>query len=52
MSWGVWLAIGAIVGVVAGVFFGGLFTFVTKSEILDEVDRHSAAAKHEHISGH
>ncbi len=52
VSWGVWLAIGAIVGVIAGVFFGGLFTFVTKSDVLDEADRHSVAAKHQHAAGH
>jgi type VI protein secretion system component VasK len=52
VSWGVWLAIGAIVGVLAGVFFGGLFTFVTKSHLLDETDRHAAAAKHAHATSH
>jgi hypothetical protein len=52
VSWGVWLAIGAIVGVIAGVFFGGLFTFVTKSHLLDETDRHAAAAKHAHAAQH
>ena len=48
VSWGLWLSIGAIIGVIAGVFFGGLFTFVTKSHLLDETDRHTAAAKHMH----
>jgi hypothetical protein len=52
VSWGVWLAIGAIVGVIAGAFFGGLFTFVTKSHLLDETDRHAAAAKHAHATQH
>ena len=52
VSWGLWIAIGVIVGVLAGVFFGGLFTFVTKSHVLDEADRHAAAAKHGHAAGH
>jgi hypothetical protein len=52
VSWGLWLAIGAIIGVIAGVFFGGLFTFVTKSHLLDEADRHAAAAKHAHVAAH
>ena len=52
VSWGVWLAVGAIIGLLAGAFFGGLFAFLTKSHILDEADRHSAAAKHEHVLGH
>ena len=52
VSWGLWLAIGAIIGIIAGAFFGGLFAFVTNSHLLDETDRHTAAAKHEHMLGH
>ncbi|HZP27629.1 MAG TPA: hypothetical protein VFC99_01645 [Acidimicrobiia bacterium] len=52
VSWGVWLGIGAVIGLVAGGFFGGLFAFVTQSHVLDAADRHAAAAKHAHASGH
>jgi hypothetical protein len=40
---------GAIIGIIAGAFFGGLFAFLTNSHLLDETDRHTAAAKHEHV---
>ena len=33
------LAIGAVIGVIAGVFFGGWAGFLAKSHLLDEVDR-------------
>ena len=52
VSWGLWLAMGAIIGLLAGAFFGGLFAFLTNSHLLDETDRHTAAAKHEHVLGH
>jgi hypothetical protein len=52
VSWGLWIAMGAIIGVLAGAFFGGLFAFLTNSHLLDETDRHTAAAKHEHVLGH
>jgi hypothetical protein len=32
------LGIGALVGVVAGAFFGGVGAFMLKSHVLDEVD--------------
>jgi hypothetical protein len=52
VSWGLWIGMGAIIGVLAGAFFGGLFAFLTNSHLLDETDRHTAAAKHEHVLGH
>jgi hypothetical protein len=52
VSWGLWIAMGAIVGLVAGAFFGGLFAFLKNAHTLDETDRHTAAAKHEHVLGH
>ena len=52
VSWGLWIAMGAIIGLLAGAFFGGLFAFVTNAHLLDETDRHTAAAKHEHVLGH
>jgi hypothetical protein len=52
VSWGLWLSIGAVIGLIAGAFFGGLFAFVTNSHVLDDTDRHAAAAKHEHMLGH
>jgi hypothetical protein len=52
VSWGLWIATGAIIGLLAGAFFGGLFAFLKNSHLLDETDRHTAAAKHEHVLGH
>ena len=52
VSWGLWLAMGAVIGLLAGAFFGGLFAFITNSHLLDEADRHTAAAKHELVLGH
>ena len=40
--WLAWLGIGAIVGVLAGAFFGGWAGFLMKAHTLDEVDSRSA----------
>lgn len=45
-DWLAWLGIGAIVGVLAGAFFGGWAAFLAKSHLLDEVDARSAARSH------
>ena len=42
LDWWQWLGIGAIVGVVAGAFFGGWAGFVAKAHVLDDVDKRSA----------
>jgi S1-C subfamily serine protease len=52
VSWGLWLGMGAIIGVVAGAFFGGLFAFVTNSHVLDEADRHAVELEHQHALDH
>lgn len=41
-EWGAWLGIGAIVGVLAGAFFGGWAGFITKAHLLDDVDHRAA----------
>jgi threonine/homoserine/homoserine lactone efflux protein len=38
-DWGVWLGMGACVGLLAGVFFGAWAGFVRSSHALDEIDR-------------
>jgi S1-C subfamily serine protease len=48
VSWGLWLGMGAIIGLVAGGFFGGLFAFVTNSHVLDDADRHAVELEHQH----
>ncbi len=42
-NWGIWLAMAAVIGLTAGVFFGGLFAFMLKAHILDDVDSPSHA---------
>ena len=44
-SWGAWLAIGAVVGVFAGAFFGGWAGFLAKAHVLDDVDAHVTPAR-------
>jgi hypothetical protein len=41
-DWFAWLGIGAIVGVLAGAFFGGWAGFTMKAHLLDEVDARGA----------
>lgn len=41
-DWLAWLGIGAIVGVLAGAFFGGWAAFIAKAHVLDEVDARGA----------
>jgi hypothetical protein len=41
-DWFAWLGIGAIVGGLAGAFFGGWAAFLAKSHLLDDVDARSA----------
>jgi protein-S-isoprenylcysteine O-methyltransferase Ste14 len=41
-QWGAWLGIGAVVGVLAGAFFGGWAGFTMKAHLLDEVDARTA----------
>jgi uncharacterized BrkB/YihY/UPF0761 family membrane protein len=43
-DWLAWLGIGAIVGVLAGAFFGGWAGFIMKAHLLDDVD--ARAARH------
>lgn len=45
-DWAAWLGIGAIVGVLAGAFFGGWAGFTMKAHLLDEIDRSDARAAH------
>lgn len=40
--WLAWLGIGAIVGTLAGAFFGGWAGFIAKAHLLDEVDARGA----------
>lgn len=46
-DWGAWLGIAAIVGVLAGAFFGGWAAFTVKAHQLDEVDAHGARHAHD-----
>lgn len=46
-AWGAWLGIAAIVGVLAGAFFGGWAAFTMKAHQLDEVDSHGARNAHD-----
>ena len=41
-DWFAWLGIGALVGVLAGAFFGGWAVFTMKAHMLDEVDARHA----------
>jgi hypothetical protein len=41
-DWAAWLGIGAIVGVLAGAFFGGWAGFIAKAHLLDDIDSRSA----------
>ncbi|MFM8304907.1 MAG: hypothetical protein ACKOA9_11525 [Actinomycetota bacterium] len=41
-DWLAWLGIGAIVGTLAGAFFGGWAGFIKKARVLDEVDARGA----------
>lgn len=41
-DWAAWLGIGALVGVLAGAFFGGWAGFTMKAHMLDEVDSRNA----------
>jgi hypothetical protein len=41
-AWGAYLGIAAIVGVLAGAFFGGWAAFIAKAHLLDEVDSRGA----------
>jgi hypothetical protein len=41
-DWLAWLGIGAIVGVLAGAFFGGWAAFIAKAHLLDDVDHRAA----------
>ena len=41
-DWLAWLGIGAVVGVLAGAFFGGWAGFTMKAHLLDEVDARGA----------
>lgn len=41
-DWAAWLGIGAIVGLLAGAFFGGWAAFIAKAHLLDEVDQRAA----------
>ena len=45
-AWGAYLGIAAIVGALAGVFFGGWAAFIVKAHLLDEVDAHGARGPH------
>ena len=47
-DWAAWLGIGALVGVLAGAFFGGWAGFTAKAHMLDEIDRSNAAADRSH----
>lgn len=46
IEWGAWLGIAAIVGVLAGAFFGGWAAFTVKAHQLDDVDAHAARNAH------
>ena len=41
-DWLAWLGIGAIVGVLAGAFFGGWAAFIAKAHVLDDAHAHSS----------
>ena len=41
-DWAAWLGIGAVVGTLAGAFFGGWAGFTMKAHLLDEVDARGA----------
>ena len=41
-DWAAWLGIAALVGVLAGAFFGGWAGFTMKAHMLDEVDARGA----------
>ena len=47
VEWGAWLGIAAIVGTLAGAFFGGWAAFIVKAHQLDEVDAHGARHAHD-----
>lgn len=47
-DWAAWLGIGALVGVLAGAFFGGWAGFTMKAHLLDDADRNDARAAHPH----
>ena len=46
-AWGAYLGIAAIVGVLAGVYFGGWAAFTVTAHQLDEVDSHGARHAHD-----
>ena len=46
-AWGAYLGIGAIVGLLAGAFFGGWAAFIAKAHQLDDVDMHGARNAHQ-----
>jgi hypothetical protein len=39
-EWPSWLGMGAVIGVLSGVFFGAWAGFVTQTHALEEIDRH------------
>jgi len=41
-DWAAWLGMGAVVGMLAGAFFGGWAGFTMKAHLLDEVDQRAA----------
>jgi hypothetical protein len=41
-DWLAWLGIGVIVGILAGIFFGGWAGFTMKAHLLDDVDARGA----------
>lgn len=45
-DWAAWIGIGALVGLLAGAFFGGWAGFTVKAHLLDEADARAARAAH------